>query len=353
MTSTKYFSVKAFTFLKLLIIISLPLFQPLAAFPAPDWKLSWESGLFAETDSPGRALSRAEAQMGLRGIYRNNRWQFRLRFRPEMMYLQQPDFLYKAAAAALFTRKVRKGDLGLQFAAERHRYSYRDFTVQYRTLRLQGNWRIYLTNRTMLQLTGGGLYQHTSSDLKMNFDDLQLEALFHYRLANRIQSAAGIYLEKFKTAADITGGFSQTGASSNVNTGYRRGISLQLEIKKQYILNVKYRLLQHFSRLSHRTAENHLQLMTGRLFGRNWSAFLLARWTGRNFKWRQTDEEPPRSPLLYSPIDQENSFYLRVNRDFGKRLQLYFKSGFFHEEIIFRGLKVQSWQNVVGISFSS
>ena len=55
-------------------------------------------------------------------------------------------------------------------------------------------------------------------------------------------------------------------------------------------------------------------------------------------------------PLLYSPIDQENNLYLKVEYDLSEMFSVYIRSGYSKENFFVNDLSYSGWTVLLGLS---
>jgi len=173
-----------------------------------------------------------------------------------------------------------------------------------------------------------------------NLSSITGHAGLEYSFKNKTHLAIQLYLENYMIESE------QETVAGKQNNGWRFGPQVELRHRSSYIFNITYHFLFVTSQLSTQSTSLHrLQLIWGKYFGINWSAFLFINLLLQNSVSDQIPDE-----LVYLPLNNENWLYLKTGYDLNVDTELFLKCGYARDELFNQNLSLSGWQILLGIN---
>lgn len=332
--------------MKLLIPVLLLLYCSL--LPAQNnlsLRLGAEGGPYRANQSDPGMLLRGNASAGYFKRFSPYFLQLRARATPEKIG-------YSASSSVMkFTGQLRSGRQG-------ERLNWQGF-LQYRyySYNLSASRNIGFSLFSL-----GGFFQKKlgagrTVDLELRYysrdsEDIQRIALDGYAatvalsvpLGGGLGLRPGILAERYRTRRRYR---STDGADSN--RGTRIGPQIDLRLRRAYLLTLNYTFTADLNRLAQQAVYEHvLQAMWGRYLKDRLSLFLF-------FRYHLTRlPAGSRLPieLLYTPVNNENWFYIKLAAELSDSSELYLKLGYSSDELLQVNRTFSYWQLMTGMSFS-
>ncbi|MBD3225640.1 MAG: hypothetical protein GF313_13005 [Caldithrix sp.] len=136
---------------------------------------------------------------------------------------------------------------------------------------------------------------------------------------------------------------------SPLNSGWRYGPTIRLHHKSDYLYTLQYQYIIHSTELSSEFSDEHnFQMVWGLIFNKKWSFFLYLNYQFRD----ETKNEVPLN-IAYSPINNENWYYLQLGYDILKHLEIYIKAGYMKDDLLYRELAIEESQFLLGFNISN
>ena len=314
------------------------------------YKLSAEGGLshssFGPLASQQYLLARFNGQLKYFFNGEHSAWALQGSLRPDLYLAETIPSSVILQLKGEYLQQQRHGSWGVFFENQRQRLRFSGDGVDIDVFQLgaRGNW--FVRKGQVLTLGLGYNYRDFTAAIDNQLDALVLSLRWSGQPGDGLRCYGGLYGENFRIRslrrrADVAG--------REENRGWRYGPELGLEHKKALLLSGNYRLLLHQSELTDATAlEHRVRLLFGKILTAEWSLFALFDYYFRN----QSYEALADAFLFYTPVDTENRFYLKLERDMGTRTDAYLKIGYVSEDFTLGTLNYAGWQGTVGIEIS-
>ena len=171
-----------------------------------------------------------------------------------------------------------------------------------------------------------------------------LDAEINQQAFNGAKVVYGIYTERFFLDDQYK--------TENINNkGWRIGPHISFDYLKTFLLNFDYRFLFHISEFTKSPSYEHwIRLVAGKLLMENWSVFVLTDYYFRKYTISKNLDDPYIS--LYTPINQDNRIYLKVAYSFSDILEIYFKTGYFRENL-YNNYFFAGWNILIGFEIGN
>lgn len=314
------------------------------------YKLSAEGGLshssFGQLATQQYLLARLNGQLRYHFNGERSAWALQGSLRPDL-YLAEtvPSSVILQLKGEYQQQRRRYGwDVFFENQRQRLRFSGAGIDLDIFQLGARGNW--FFRKGQILTLGLGYNYRDFTAAVDNQLDALVLSLRWSGQLGDGLRGYGGFYGENFRIRslrrrADVAG--------REENRGWRYGPEIGLEHRKALLLSGSYRLLLHQSELTDTNAlEHRVRLLFGKILSADWSLFALFDYYFRN----QSYEALADAFLFYTPVDTENRFYLKLERDMGTRTDVYVKIGYLSEDFTQESLNYAGWQGTVGIEIS-
>lgn len=328
--------------MKLSLLLCIILTPNLIALPNNNplqWSIGAEAGYYHASGSS--LLKQTEFVSQFRGILRykannkNHDWLTELRLRPEFYGWQDSFTIWKFAGKGQYQHRFSKIHLTASLSLRRNWYFSQTVNPDFTVFKISGGLIWFYKRRTFFRISAGGFYRDLNDGFGNSLEAVTLTGKIYHSFSRFGRIGAGAYLEKF-----------QIEAGRNTNAGWRTGPQVSLDYSRHVVVNINYHFLFHRSDLAEDPGNEHwIQFLFGKLLSRRWSVFLLADYYFRHFP------DPPDSnnPLIYLPIDNENSFYLKLEYDAKTNMTLFLNLGFSKENLIYQDLNLSGFKGTVGV----
>lgn len=330
-----------YTFFLTLIIFHI-------SFCQVTWKTSLETGYY---NSSGDGLTGQEdIQIKLDGQLRYDYERKKqnatayLRVKPEMFGLKDQMRSMRLKAFGSYSYNFDNFVGGINITSQRHLFSGKYIEINYESFLLLGDASFEIFNNTPVNASLGYAY-HSLSAEEQSLDLIFFDTKLNQSINSYLKIGYGAYGEKF-----LVGSLTRTNyiLQKNKNSGWRLGPKVNLSYIKDFIFNFEYRFLLHGSRLTAFPSFEHwLRVVTGKIFGERWSVFLLADYYIRKFKTK--DISFTENILLYTPMNLENRVYVKLGYEINQSTEIFFKSGYFNENLYKNNLSFKGWNGMIGV----
>lgn len=291
------------------------------------------------------ALGRFFGQLRYQEKNRSYDWMLQGNFRPELYLSTTTTAILTLNLKMQFLKKGRHFHWQFFFENKQQylRLSENNFGIDVIQIGGQGIWPLRPGN--ILTLTTGYHARDFSGSFDNQIDALNAVLQWRKSIKGATRLLTGFYGETFDISS-ITN-LTQFGSRDN-NQGFRFGPEIGLMHKRNYVFNGIYRFLLHRSDITDSDAhEHHIRLLAGKLISRDWSLFFLLDYYIRDLSL----ENQENINLLYTPIDTENRFYIKLERELDTRSTLFFRIDYLNEDLARQGVNYSGWQGTIGLSF--
>ena len=198
-----------------------------------------------------------------------------------------------------------------------------------------------------LILSIGYSYQNIDFNKTINSDFLfiNIETTNHFN--NYFYWNYGIFIQNFTTKTELRN------RNLKINsTGWMYGPQIKLHYLKKIIIDAEYKfLLENSNFISYPSYEHQIKLLAGFMLNKKFTFFLLADLYIRRIKLKNTPEDT--NPILYSPTKNENQLYLKTAYSISRNTSLYFKTGYFSENLFLNNFNVEGINIFLGFEYKN
>ena len=337
------------------ISIFIPAFLILSSFIYAQIKIggSVESGYYraegTQSVEQNDLFTGLDGQLGYN--YKNDRRRasIKLRIRPEFYGLNNQLNTLKIRGDVSYFQNENPFTWGVSLSDQKYNIKSSTFNLTYNTFILSGNVESYLNENLPISFTLGYGYQDIGYSGQQNLDLFFGDIRLFQMLSENLKFGYGMYLEKFS----ITGrSFNFTVVPGEENSGWRFGPEISLNYLGDEVINLEYRFLFHNSKYTDSPSIEHwIRLVAGKLITSHFSTFILIDYYIRNFKY--VPDADKYSYLLYTTMNFDNRIFLKLSYEINNNVELYFRSGYFKENLYSNKYNFDGWNALFGIDLSN
>lgn len=281
--------------------------------------------------------------------YKKNSAGIQLKARPEFYGSGNNLTSFKFRASGEFSRREDDFNWGINLTSHFNNISSDLVDINYEIFLVQGNLALFMIENFPLSINSSYAIQKLNSSGKQNLDLFSGEVKIHQGFNLYFKAAYGLYAEKFSIENSISSAASDT---VNSNSGFRIGPSAEINYLKDFIFNFQYRFLFHSSQQTEFPSyEQWIRLVAGKIIFDRVSFFLLIDYYLREYKNSPSSENP--LPVLYTPLNRENHISFKTGYDITNNFEVYIKSSFFSENLVYKDYKIEGWNIVFGIQYNN
>ena len=295
------------------------------------------------------SLTRLNAQVSYNYSKENTSATFQLKARPEFYGLDGDLTSFKFRGSGKFFRREKNFNWGLNVTRHLNKITGLNVDINYDIFLLQGDLTLFIFDDLPLTSSLGYAYQNVDSESRQELDLIFGETKVNQVFNSYLKTGYGFYIENFSIENKFTPNIHNKIKS---NKGYRFGPEFELQYLKNYILNLRYRFLFHSSgQTEFLSYEQWIRLVTGTILFPRFSVFLLVDFYIRKFK--ESGSSTSEFPILYTPLNQENHISFKAGYDITNKFEIYLKSSYFNEDLVYNNLSFEGWNFLFGIEFSN
>ncbi|MBP7462096.1 MAG: hypothetical protein KBA26_12470 [Candidatus Delongbacteria bacterium] len=292
------------------------------------WSLQTESGYYHNQEGLFKrrhnCLQQLDANLSLQRQLSGMQFQLKTRINPINYSLQTPARSFRTQITSSLRADIHSRlSMAGTISAQDFQYQDRDDFIQYRIYHLSQQTVYTHSLRQGLILNLDWFSRQLNRSQVYSFRIYKTDAIFWFPTLHHSSSAAGFYLENFRLRR-----------LQRDNHGWRYGPQLSLQYRALFEIKIDYRFLFHSSDITRRFSyEQWIRLILGRMIHPRLSLILLLDYSVRNLTV-QTQQD---LDLLYSPINQENGYFGRLEYDLplSVPLAIYIKFGYSKNEVVF------------------
>jgi len=323
------------------------------SFGQLSWKINLEAGSYSTSNSILKEKSdfslRSEGDVKYNYETQSSKSFLQLKVRPEIFGISNKLYALKLKASGGFVQTYENYDWGVNFSAQNHSYSGESISANFTSYFLQTNISYPISNTSVLLPNAGYAYQNIDFNGRRSIDiifmDLKLESSFN----QYFRFGYGLYGEKFTLLNEQ---YLFNRSNENTNSGFRIGPQISVNYIRSLIISGEVRFLIHESKVTrYPSYEQLFRFVGGKILTEDLTLMLLIDFYTRNFTEKFSNRS--ESNLLYTPINLENRFYLKLSYDFDDSLELFSKVGYSKEYLYDRDLSLSGWNVSVGISLNN
>jgi hypothetical protein len=317
------------------------------------WKIKTETGYYSSQGSllnnQDDILIRLDADLKYKYRNNNNVASVDMKILPEFYGLENQLRITKLRARGSYLQKRKKMNLGFNLTTHRYFFSGAGLDLSFNNLILETHLLWLKHSTQFFQANIGYAYQSTHRVGDLNLDLLFLQGSWYQPINKYFKYSYGIYVEKFYIAYDID---YNTHISKANNAGWRVGPLILLNYLKDFLLNIDYRFLLHYSDLTtYPSYQQKLRFLLGKIFYSRYSTFLVVDYYIREFKRKSDTVEEIN--VLYTPINLQNRIFFKFAYDIKDNIEIYVRYGYFKESLYYQDYQLAGWSGLIGIEISN
>ena len=313
-------------------------------------KLDWDAGYFktsgSESINQSDFLTRLDGQLKY-DYQQHDRIAFLiLKARPEIYGFDNHYRSLKLMGSGSYFQNEDILNWGLSFSARNNIYKGNDFNINHSIIIFQADGFWHFSDIVPINTTIGYTYQNINLNGNRNLDLIYLEASADKIISPFFKVGYGGYIERFIIQNNYTDPFRNI---NEKNKGLRIGPLINIKYLKQFIANTEYRFLLHYSDFTNYPSyEQQIKLLAGKVLLSKLSIFLLLDFYFRNFTFKE-NQQPD---LLYTPLNLENRYYIKLAYDIFDDWEIFTKYGYSKENIDGSVYSLAGWSFTVGFEFN-
>ena len=165
------------------------------------------------------------------------------------------------------------------------------------------------------------------------------------QINNYLTSSYGLFVQKFATESELEN--RNLAIKSN---GWMYGPQIKIHYLKNFVIDAEYKfLLENLNHIAYPSYDHQVKLLGGIIVSKKFSFFLLVDFHFRRIKIYDSTTET--NPILLLPTKNENQILLKTSYRLGKRVSLYFKTGYFRENLFLDNFKFEGLNLLLGLEF--
>ena len=308
-----------------------------------DINISLENGYFQSETLGDRLLIRFIGRLNYFQKFENSYINIKGRLSPEL-YGSSLD-----ATAYKFNGEMNLGGIIKSYAwlaniATRNYYyrSDRFSDVTFNTFQLGFNISRPISKNKSLGLNIEYYYRDNAEPPRSELDNYRIALTETFRINTSNFISVDMMLEKFLISRDST--FYEL----NENEGIRWGPIISFDYRSKLLVNASYELIHHQSDLFNWNYwEHRIHFLGGIYITKKWSVFLFV-----NYLFRP-DKHPEEGliELAYTPANNETGYHFKLGYDLNAYLELYAKTGYTKDELLYQSTELAGWQYLIGMNF--
>jgi hypothetical protein len=312
-----------------------------------DWKIQGEAGYYRASNSSvfntNDLITRFEGLLTYKKQYHKHSWFLEFRTASELYGIENATTALKFSGKGQFQQRFSK--LSVNFFLHGRKYFYNNnlLGLTFNIFQISGNSYWFFHKRRFLFFSFNYFYRDLENNTDNSLDAIVFTGKLYHSFLPFGKISAGIYLENFQVGSASFLGIPEI---ITKNVGWRFGPEIGLDYSQKVVININYRVLWHRSDLISNTSwEQWIRLLFGKLISRKWSIFFLVDYYFRDFP----QPEGENLNLLYSPIENENRIYLKLEHDLQKRWSVFLKIGYIKDNLIYDNFSLSGLQTTVGL----
>ncbi len=309
------------------------------------YKLTGEGGIAQAATSVNNAqhflLAGFEGQLKLAHSTRKYAWRLQTELQPEFFFQTVNITALVWNVKGQYFRKHRKFSWGIKTDYRLNRLMVDVLDLNYNVFLggIQSAW--FYRPGASIALNLEYAYRDVDASIENTLKAFLFSAKWLRLFTLSTKISAGIYGENF-----FIDGVAAEGSNLRENNGWRFGPELTLDYKRKFVLNATYRLISHQSQiLDEATFEHWIRLLFGKILSPKWSLFFLT-----DFYLRDNTVQADTNPnLLYSPLSNQNRFYVKLDQELTRKTDVFLKIGYTSENLVYEELTFSGWRGTVGV----
>ncbi len=237
---------------------------------------------------------------------------------------------------------------GINFSAQKNIFNSSELDINTDLIFLTSDFYFGSNEKLPFHLTAGYAYQSYNYSSKKNFDIIFLDNRYEDLLFEDINFFSGLYLERFLISNKTN---SLSSSFLDKNKGWRIGPQFGINYLQSFLVRCEYRILFHFSDITKATSfEQNYKLLTGVNLSEDFSLFILLDYYIKNLKL--TKDFARVREIIYSPMNSENRFYVKLLYDLNENLGAYARYGYGKEILDYFDSYLEGWNLVLGLELN-
>lgn len=324
------------------LICVIIVMAPKVIFPQFSYKVNMETGLFINSlesnFEDNTTIYKFLAKINYSTRFENSESSISLKIRPEIFGAEFHTMKYEAKGTYnLYTNNVNwRSIISYQY----FNYDFSNATSIYSAFNFVTGASFKFFSNIPTQVLIGYSYQNVDFINRLNSDYYYLDTKFNYSLYSNLNLGYGVFLENYRSISILAW------TSNKITKGWYYGPQIQLNYLKGFLVNLDYKLLfLNSNDFEFPSYEHRIKSYAGIILNKYLSFFLLI-----DFYFRETQiKNSGTNSELSLPTKNENNISAKVNYKIMKNFSLYFKTGYFREEVLSANRKLDGINMVLGL----
>ncbi len=329
--------------IKIFILISV--FVGSRLFAQVNYKINIETGLFKSRseifNSNKDFIARLTGNLSYKYAEKNTSIRAAVKIQPGLIGADFNIDLLKYKASGNFHQRYTDFGWGVNISTQKNLY-YDNQTFHHRTTTMEFTGSYNLFKSGLLNLSVGYVDQQVMFSSDQELKRIYASLGMIVSLINNLAVSTGIYLEDY----DLSSHSNLLRAVNYKNNGYRIGPKIYVSYLEKVSLRFSYSFIyQKSDVLDESVYEHQLRFIAGKIFN-DWSVFAMIEYTDNLLK--ETESTVEETNLLRFPANYENNYYIKVAKELTSSIDVYFKLGYFNENIKYADFKFSGWNFLIG-----
>ena len=312
------------------------------------WSASCESGYYNSSgdflQSQEEILTRLNIQGGYNYQTEKDKGNIKFQLRPEIYGFKNQLQTTKMGLDGLYSKSNKSFDWLLHLAVHQYIFTGEIADFSYDLFYFAGQLVLPFETKISLDIKTGYAYRNFNLRQTASLDIIFTQIDLLYSLNPFTNISGGIYAEKFYLKKTMNVFFD---SKNNRNNGTRIGPAVKFNYTRKFVFNLDYQFLLHDSQItSYPSYDQWIRIIGGINIKKNVAVFILIDYYKKNFEYENNEiaEE-----MLYSPVNAENRIYLKFSNSISKNKKVFFKIGYYDEQLFYRNYSLTGWKGYIGL----
>jgi hypothetical protein len=302
-----------------------------------------ENGYFQSETLGDRLLIRLISRINYSQKFENNFINLKGRFSPELYGSSFDAAAYKFNGEIELGGNIKSFHWLANLSTRNYFYRSNRFdNVTFNVFQINISLNRPVSEKNNLGILIDYYYRDNAEQPRSQLDNYRLAVSELYRINKSNFISFDVALEKYLINRD------STIYIFNENEGVRWGPVLSFNHRSGQIINASYELMHHQSDLfGWEYWEHRIHLLWGRYVTKRISAFLFI-----NYLFRP-DQHPEDEyiDLAYTAANNETGYHIKLGYDFTRRMEIYIKTGYTKDELLYQRTNLDGWQYLAGMNY--
>ncbi|MGD9489523.1 MAG: hypothetical protein AB7W47_16005 [Calditrichaceae bacterium] len=307
------------------------------------FQLGAEAGGYRSEYVDGRFVSRIFGRFDYQNQFNNNYVQLKARVFPERYGFENSVNALKFSGDLTFGKSHETFNWQLRLYDKRYFYFSDIFdNISFDVFLLGGQISKFVSPLTVLRLALDYTYRDLSEQPRNRLDSFTSALALSHRIQRNSLISFVIGAENYEIQ------FDSIEPEPARNNGWRIGPGISYHHKSVYLFDFSYQFILESSDLSEESSREHqIKILWGRFLSKKWSLFLYG-----DYRYFSDKVKDIPADLSYTPVNNENWYYIKLGYDIDIKREIYLKTGYSKEDLIYSSRSLSGWQGLLGFNLA-